>query len=179
MNMWVGRNSYQDVEAFISVCFLSITLISFQYKLFALLKSPPLEHIMLTRLDLGCVWWRLLLSSRKLWFCMCVQYCSVCLKNNWSAIIRLIPAVHPYARPVRRVPLHGCRFSQWCPGECHVTRSSSNLPDLRWSHSWTWSKFRKVGINLEHFRTDEWWMLLNTFWLSNIFLSRKYLYFFI
>ncbi len=150
-----GKKLIQDVEAFISVCFLSITRIRFQYKLFALLKSPPLEHIMLTRLDLGCVWWRLLLSSRKLWFCMCVQYCSVCLKTNWSAIIRLVPAVHPYARPVRRVPLHGCRFSQWCPGECHVTARSAepdpNLPDSlepgNPSDSRTWSEFRKVGIN--------------------------------
>lgn len=72
-----GKNSYQDVEAFISVCFLSITQISFHYKLFALLKSLLLEHIMLTWLDLGCVWWILLLSLRNLWFCMYVQYCSV------------------------------------------------------------------------------------------------------
>lgn len=66
------------------------------------------------------------LSSRNLWFCMCVQYCFMCLKTDdcsimYLMLICLISAVHSYARPVRRVPLHGCRLSQWRPGECHVT----------------------------------------------------------
>lgn len=94
---------------------------------------------MLTRLGSEvCLVDRAFLSLCNLRFCMCVQCRFMCLNTYYNSITYimllqrvfcLISAVHSYARPVRRVPLHGRRLSQWCSGEfmllseCHVTVS--------------------------------------------------------
>lgn len=165
-----GKNSYQDVEAFISVCFLSITQISFHYKLFALLKSPPLEHIMLMWLDLGCVWWILLLSLRNLWFCMYVQYCSVFEDKLKQYYLYNTVILCVWFDPCSSSLCPSCTacsstwvsllsmVSRWVhAAQCHVTvRQKETLIFLTtWSplepgnptDSRTWSEFRKVRIN--------------------------------